>query len=128
MVVHTPLSTFHSPKLISWAACAVVATVLPLCKYIQLRIGNLQLDNVCGDVSFKTSAEFSSINDISSILCSFLRVHTSNGLDCFRALEAIKDRHIGAQDALNFVSREGAVSELVDEKLAPLLSTLFVPA
>lgn len=82
----------------------------------------------CGGVSFKMAAEFGAINNISQVLTSLMEVHTGSGLDCFRALEAMKDRDVSATGALAFVTRQGTSDEGVDDDLASMLAVLSQPS
>jgi len=90
---------------------------------MQLKVGSLELDE-CGEVSFKTAAEFGGVDDITPVLASFMETHSSLALDCFRALEDIKDRDASSGDALKFISREGNSSEGVGESVSSMLNIL----
>lgn len=53
-----------------------------------------------------------------------METHASIGLDCFRALQEIKDKEVGSGDALSFISREGNTSEGVGVSVSSMLSVL----
>lgn len=97
-----------------------------------MNIGTLEVDD-CADVSvsFKTAAEFGGINDITPVLTSFMKAHAGVGLDCFRALTAMKDADADVTDVLGMIGMVGPAGEMsknADDKLSAMLSVLSTPA
>ncbi|CAN0217139.1 unnamed protein product [Ectocarpus sp. 12 AP-2014] len=98
----------------------------------RLNVGTLEVDDSADvSVSFKTAAEFGGINDITPVLTSFMKAHAGIGLDCFRALTAIKDADVDVNYALGMIGMVGPTGEMstqADDKLSAMLSVLSAPA
>ncbi|CAM9233289.1 unnamed protein product [Ectocarpus sp. 4 AP-2014] len=98
----------------------------------RLNVGTLEVDDSADvSVSFKTAAEFGGINDITPVLTSFMKAHAGIGLDCFRALTAIKDADVDVTHALGMIGMVGPTGEMstqADDKLSAILSVLSAPA
>lgn len=60
-----------------------------------------------------------------------MKAHAGIGLDCFRALTAMKDTDADVAHALSMVGMVGSASEMsekADDKLSAMLSVLSAPA
>lgn len=118
----------HIPNYPPQLTCETDTTTKPA----QLSVGTLEVDDSADvSVSFKTAAEFGGINDITPVLTSFMKAHAGIGLDCFRALTAMKDADADATHALGMIGMVGPTGEMskqADDKLSAMLSVLSSPA